>query len=131
MTKHSSRKCASVSSSRSELACVSDSFKQETVQSMHMTLEAKGRLSDTIRALRTRLLEELHSATESAYRMSVRARDAGLAQAARVRRARLEAWVDEQVRTEAARGERQRTPDAFRREVEKQAAYTLLNRLVV
>jgi hypothetical protein len=98
---------------------------------MHMTPEAKGRLSDTIRVLRTRLLEELHSATESAYRMSVRARDAGLAQAARVGRARLEAWVDEQVRTEAARGERQRTPDAFRREVEKQAAYTLLNRLVI
>lgn len=98
---------------------------------MHMTPEAKGRLSDTIRALRTRLLEDLHAATETAYRMSVRARDTGLAQPARVGRARLQAWVDEQVRTEAAQGERQRTPDAFRREVEKQAAYTLLNRLVV
>lgn len=96
-----------------------------------MTSDAKRQLSTTVRDLRACLLQDLHAATETAYHLSVRARDAGLAQAARVRRFRLEAWVDEQVRAEAARSDRHRTPDDFRREVEKQAAYTLLNRLVI
>ncbi|MCU0937002.1 MAG: BREX-6 system adenine-specific DNA-methyltransferase PglX, partial [Gammaproteobacteria bacterium] len=96
-----------------------------------MTPEAKRRLSGTVRSLRERLLEDLHAATESAYRLSVRARDAGLAEAARVRRQRLEEWVEEQVRGEAAQGRAARTPEDFRREVEKQAAYTFLNRLVI
>ena len=96
-----------------------------------MTPEAKRRLAGTVRSLRERLLEDLHAATESAYRLSVRARDAGLAEAARVRRHRLEEWVEEQVRGEAAQGRGARTREDFRREVEKQAAYTLLNRLVI
>lgn len=56
--------------------------------------------------------------------------DAGLSQALRIRRERLEAWLAEQVRAEAIRGKQQRTRDDFLRDVEKQAAYTLLNRLV-
>jgi len=96
-----------------------------------MTSDAKHQLSTTVRDLRARLHPDLHAATETAYRLSVRARDAGLAQAARVRRSRFETWMDEQVRAEAARGDCRRTPDDFRRDVEKQAAYTLLNRLVV
>ena len=39
---------------------------------MTMTAEAKGHLSTTVRALRERLLGDLHAATESVYRMAVR-----------------------------------------------------------
>ena len=92
---------------------------------MPMTPEAKKSLSATIRALRTRLLDDLHAATETAYRLSVRVQDAGLDETNRVRRSRLDAWVAEQQRT---RGGAQQD---FRREAEKQAAYTLLNRLVI
>ena len=99
---------------------------------MAMTPDAKRALSSTIRSLRGRLLADLQAATESAYRLSIRIRDAGLPEAKRVRRARLEAWIDEQVRADRARdAKRARTADDFRREVEKQAAYTLLNRIVV
>jgi hypothetical protein len=96
-----------------------------------MTPEAKSALSGTIRRLRGRLLADLHDATEAAYRLSVRTRDAGLGEAAQARRARLDDWLDEQVRTEATHGRHGRDREHFRREVEKRAAYTLLNRLVL
>ncbi len=96
-----------------------------------MTPEAKTALSSTIRRLRTRLLDDLHGSTEATYRLSIRARDAGLTEAARARRARLDVWLDEQVRGEAGRGRRGRSREHFRREAEKRAAYTLLNRLVL
>lgn len=94
-----------------------------------MTPAAKRALSTTIRALRERLLTDLHAATETTYRLSVAAREAGLDEAARARRARLEAWMKEQ--SKAASGKRARGEAAFRLEAEKQAAYTLLNRLVL
>jgi hypothetical protein len=93
-----------------------------------MTPEAKKALSSTIRGLRQRLLEDLRLATESAYRLSVQAQEAGLDEAARTKRQRLDNWLDEQLRAQAAGG-RQR--DDFLREAEQQAAYTLLNRLVI
>jgi hypothetical protein len=101
---------------------------------MNMTSEAKRALATTIRELRGRLLDDLHAATETAFRLSVRARDAALDDAARVRRARLEAWIAEQLRaqsTSKTRAGNVRNAEDFRREVEKQAAYTLLNRLVL
>ena len=101
---------------------------------MPMTSDAKRALSTSIRSLRARLLDDLHAATETAYRLSVRASDAGLDEAARARRGRLEAWVAEQLRTQgAAKGNPKgsRSAEDFRREAEKQAAYTLLNRLVL
>ncbi|MCS5691775.1 BREX-6 system adenine-specific DNA-methyltransferase PglX [Cyanobium sp. FGCU-6] len=97
---------------------------------MAMTPEAKRALSSTIRGLRQRLLEDLRLATESAYRLSVRAQDAGLDEAARTKRQRLDSWLDEQLRAQAAGG-RSRQRDDFLREAEQQAAYTLLNRLVI
>ena len=97
---------------------------------MTMTSEAKRALSTTIRGLRARLLDDLHAATEAAYRLSVPAGDAELPEAAAVNRQRLETWLDEQVRAQAG-SKKRRTADDFRREVEKQAAYTLLNRLVI
>ncbi|MEU2423696.1 BREX-6 system adenine-specific DNA-methyltransferase PglX [Streptomyces sp. NPDC007851] len=97
-----------------------------------MTSDAKRALSTTIQSLRARLLEDLHAATETAYRLSVHARDAGLDEAARARRGRLEEWVAEQLRAQGtAKAKGDRSADDFRREAEKQAAYTLLNRLVM
>lgn len=99
---------------------------------MPMSPEAKRALSTTIRDLRARLLGELHDATEEAYRFSVRAQDAGLEEAKRRRRGRFEAWIAEQLNAQgASKGKSARTADDFRREAEKQAAYTLVNRLVL
>lgn len=95
-----------------------------------MTPDSKSQLSKTIRALRATLLDDLHGETERVYRLAIKANEAGLNQAMLVKRQRLEAWLDEQVRAEAVRGKQQRARDDFRRDVEKQAAYTLLNRLV-
>jgi len=97
---------------------------------MTMTPDAKKTLSSTIRGLRQRLLEDLQIAAESAYRLSVRAQDAGLDEAGRTKRKRLDSWLDEQVRAQAAGGRRRERLD-FLREAEQQAAYTLLNRLVI
>jgi hypothetical protein len=96
-----------------------------------MTPEAKMALSNTIRGLRQRLLEDLRLATESAYRLSVkRIQDAGLDEAARTRRQRLGICLEEQKRAQAAGGMGRQRED-FLREAEQQAAYTLLNRLVI
>ena len=97
---------------------------------MAMTSDAKRALSSTVRGLRKRLLDDLKIATESAYRLSVRAQDAGLDEAARTKRKRLDSWLDEQVRAQDAGGRRRERVD-FLREAEQQAAYTLLNRLVI
>lgn len=101
---------------------------------MPMTPDAKRALSTTIRSLRERLLIDLHDACETAYRLSIRMRDAGLDEAARTRRARFESWMGEQVRAQNGakeKGRQQRSAADFRLEAEKQAAYTLLNRLVL
>ena len=95
-----------------------------------MPPEAKKSLSSTIRGLRQRLLEDLRLAAESAYRLSVRPQEAGLDKAARTKRKRLDSWLDEQVRAQAAGGHRRQRVD-YLREAEQQAAYTLLNRLVI
>jgi len=97
---------------------------------MAMTPESKKGLSSTIRALRQRLLDDLRIATESAYRLSVRPQDAGLDEAARTKRKRLDSWLDEQVRAQPAGGRHRERVD-FLREAEQQAGYTLLNRLVI
>ena len=121
-----------------------------------MTAASKKLLATTIQSLRARLLLELHDATESAYQLAIpRARDASLSEANGVRRARLETWIDEQVRgaveaeltgrkkpswtAEKVTEERARIDATLpptlrprlRLDVEKTAAYTLLNRLVL
>ncbi len=100
-----------------------------------MTPEAKSALAKTIRGgadggLRQRLLEDLHNATEAAYRLGVRRQDAGLDEAASARRRRLEAWIGDQGRAQGGTKE-PRTAEDHRRDAEKQAAYTWLNRIVV
>jgi len=99
---------------------------------MSMTPEARRELSTTIRQLRADLLTQLHDATESAFRLSVRARDAGLREDAHERRRRFEAWIRQREReTAGAAGKKKSEVRDFRREAESQAAYTLLNRLVI
>ena len=94
---------------------------------MTMTSEAKGQLSKTIRALREKLLTELGEATDREYLLTIR--NPKLDASRSIRRKRLEDWLDAQVRSQT--GKLKRTKDDFRRDSEKQAAYTLLNRLVI
>ena len=96
---------------------------------MPMTPDAKRALSKTIRALRTRLLDDLHVATEGAYRLSIKAKDAKLDEATRIKRERLESWIAEQVRA-LPKKEQLGSSERFRLEVEKDVAATLLNRIV-
>ena len=114
---------------------------------MTMTADARRALSTTIGGLRARLLDDLHGATESAWRLSIAGADeAGLGDGDRRQRGRFEDWITEQLRAQgrshggatgrgqdqaAGRGKDGRGADDFRREVEKQAAYTLINRLVL
>src|SRR5688572_30268556 len=111
-----------------------------------MTPEAKAKLSKTIRALRERLLDDLGDALRSEYSLALEAEKAKLPETRAQRRARLDAWVDEQVRAlpelagkgKAKTKTKTKKADAaelaavarFRGEVVKQAAYTWLNRLV-
>ena len=96
---------------------------------MAMTSEAKRALSQTIRKLRQRLLDDLREATEGTYRLSIDAGKARLSEANRIRRQRLEIWVAEQVRPLP---EKSRPAAAVRAhaDVIKDAAATLLQRLV-
>lgn len=101
---------------------------------MPMTAGAKSALSTTIQSLRARLLDDLADSVESEYRFSVRAQDAELDEDARARRGRFEAWIDEQLRAQKATkssSRPRRSSTDFHREAEKQAAYTLVNRLVM
>ncbi|TVP98543.1 MAG: BREX-6 system adenine-specific DNA-methyltransferase PglX, partial [Planctomycetaceae bacterium] len=98
---------------------------------MTMTPEAKTFLSKTIRRLRTRLLDDFRSSGDSTYQFAIRnLKDAKLDGALAARRRRIEEWLDEQVRSEAGK-KTKRTAEDFRRDLEQQAAYTLLNRLLI
>ena len=105
--------------------------KIKSATASQMTPEAKGQLSKTIRALRARLLEDFKSANESMYKYAIRRIDqAKLSEANATRRQRIEDWIAEQVRGEAGKKSK-RTAEDFRRDIEKQAAYTLLNRMLI
>lgn len=104
-----------------------------------LTSDAKAKLAATIRNLRQRLLSDLQNGAESTYRLSITGvAQAGLAQAQRERRQRLEGWLAEQGRADLA-GQtlkhRSQAEAASRRrhlqEAIKLAGATLLNRLVV
>ena len=98
-----------------------------------LTPEAKQLLSRTVRELRERLLRDLQDAAERRYRLSLPLEKAKLPEELRKKRERLEAWLDERVRAEnpkdkkAAEAARAR----FLGEAQKEAAATLLNRLVL
>ncbi|WP_293270480.1 DNA methyltransferase [Nannocystis sp.] len=101
-----------------------------------MSPEAKKALSAAIRGLRTHLLDGLHSETEQTYLLSIDAAKAGLDEVARERRGRLEGWIDEQLRALPEKqvrkdSDREAARQRLRRDAEKQAAYTLLGRVVM
>lgn len=98
-----------------------------------LTPEAKAKLSKTVRELRQRLLRDIHDSAEGAYRLSVPASQAGLDEAQRIKRGRLETWLDERARATRAKGkaEHEAARERIRLSAEKEAAATLLNRLVL
>ena len=98
-----------------------------------LTPEAKQALSATIRALRERLLRDLGDEAERRYRLSVSIAQSGLAEAPRRRRQRLEAWLEERVRSSGAKNEKEKqaSRERFLSQAIKEAAATLLNRLVL
>jgi hypothetical protein len=98
-----------------------------------LTPEAKQALSATIRALRERLLRDLGNEAERRYRLSVSIAQSGLAEAPRRRRQRLEAWLEERVRSSGAKSDKDRqvARERFLSQAIKEAAATLLNRLVL
>jgi hypothetical protein len=99
----------------------------------YLTPEAKSKLSSTIRALRERLLTDLQNAVESTYRLSITTLSkAGLAEEQRVKRQRLEPWLDEQSRSQGkSKKQENEIADRYLKTAVKLAAATLLNRLVV
>jgi Eco57I restriction-modification methylase len=98
-----------------------------------LTPEAKDKLRRTVRELRERLLRDIHDAAEGAYRLSVPASQAGLGEAQRIQRTRLENWLDERARATRPKDKaaHRAACDRFRLSAEKEAAATLLNRLVL
>jgi hypothetical protein len=108
---------------------------------MPLTSEAKRRLAETVRGtaqdpsrgLRAKLLVAIHDEADRRYRLSVSIAEAGLDEAHRRRRERLEGWIEE--RTRAAKPKNRSDEKALRarflRQAEKEAAATLINRLVL
>jgi len=95
-----------------------------------MTSDAKRVLSKTIRELRAQIIEDLRDATERAYLLSIAdAKKATLSEAARTKRARLDAWLVEQTRSLAPK-ERPAARERLFGELIKDAAATLLQRIV-
>jgi len=108
---------------------------------MALTPEAKQLLAKTIRGtsqssgdgLRARLLTAIHDEADRRYQLSISIADAKLNEANRTGRKRIEDWLDE--RTRAAKpknkAEQKATRDRLLAQAEKEAAATLLNRLVL
>jgi hypothetical protein len=99
----------------------------------YLTPEAKLKLSNTVRELRVNLLRDIHNAADSVYRLSIPLSKAGLAEEQRIKRERLEKWLDEQARSEAKgkKETREQAKARYRLQAEKLAAATFLNRIVV
>ncbi len=117
---------------------------------MPLTPEAKKLLAETIRGtqqdpekgLRARLLRAIHDEADRGYRLSVPLQDAGLDEAHRRRRERIEAWIDERARATPSpagtarapvksNAELRTTEERLLGQAEKEAAATFLNRIVL
>lgn len=106
-----------------------------------LTPEAKKLLAETIRGtqqdpekgLRARLLRGIHDEADRRYRLSVGIAEAGLSEAHKRRRERIEAWLDERARATKPKNktELKATKDRLLQQAEKEAAATFLNRLVL
>jgi hypothetical protein len=106
-----------------------------------LTPEAKKLLAETIRGtaqspekgLRERLLHDIRLEAERRYRLSVPLADAGLDEAHRMQRGRLEAWLAERARSTKpkSKAETKAAEERFFAQAVKEAAATFLNRLVL
>lgn len=98
-----------------------------------LTPEAKQLLSRTVRDLRERLLADLHDAAEGRYRLSLPLDKAKLPEELRKKRERLEEWLDERARSTAPNDKKaaEAARARFLAEAQKEAAATVLNRLVL
>jgi hypothetical protein len=98
-----------------------------------LTPDAKQLLSTTIRGLRERLLRDIHDEAERQYHLSVGVGQAGLDEAHRKRRERLEAWLDERVRASKPKNDKERKAARERllQQAVKEAGATLINRIVL
>ena len=106
-----------------------------------LTPEAKKLLAETIRGtqqdpekgLRARLLRAIHDEADRRYRLSVPIVEAGLDETHRRRRERIEAWIDERARATKPKNkaELKATTERLLAQAEKEAAATLVNRLVL
>lgn len=103
---------------------------------MPMSPEAKAQLSKSIRMLRDKVLEGLHQSLSKTYLLGLPLEKAKLNAETRRRRQRLEQWISEHVGpvpendTAKKKAEREAAEKRYLLEVEKEAAYTLLNRLI-
>lgn len=108
---------------------------------MPLTPEAKKLLAETIRGtqqapakgLRAKLLASLRDEAERRYRFAVPLADAGLDEAHRRRRERIEAWLDERARASKPKGKAdlKGARERFLEQAIKEAAATLINRHVL
>jgi hypothetical protein len=108
---------------------------------MPLTSEAKKLLAETIRGtsqspekgLRDRLLRGIRDEAERRYRLSLSLETAKLDEAHRKRRERLEAWISERARATQPKNaaETKAARERFLGQAVKEAAATLLNRLVL
>lgn len=106
-----------------------------------LTTEAKKLLADTIRGtkqdpekgIRARLLRAIHDEADRQYRLSVPIEQAGLDETHRRRRERIEAWIEERARATKPKNkaEHKATTERLLAQAEKEAAATLVNRLVL
>jgi len=100
-----------------------------------LTPEAKAALRKTIGRLRGELLQGFRNSADKTYLLGVRIKQAGLSEAAEKRRERLEFWIDEQIRTLSEADQKKAKPgelrERFLQQAVKEAASTLLNRLIL
>jgi len=98
-----------------------------------LTPTSRKALSDTIRAVRARLLDDLAKHTQSRLQLSLPLERSSLEEPLRTQRVRLERWLDERERAMAAGSRSKR--DALRQRAldgaVHECAATLLNRLVI
>ncbi len=99
----------------------------------HLTADAKQHLSGAIRGIRERLLRAIHDEADRQYRLSVPIVEAGLDETHRRWRGRIEAWIDERARASKAKNKTdlKATTERLLAQAEKEAAATLVNRLVL
>jgi hypothetical protein len=93
----------------------------------------RGTQQDPEKGLRAHLLRAIHDEADRRYRLSVGIAEAGLDEAHKRRRERIEAWLDERARAAKPKNEAelQATKDRLLQQAEKEAAATFLNRLVL